>query len=105
MGRGGGGNKVVRRVNMAMADLEGRSHLTPIRDHFSSLSHNFGRKIGLAPRPDDNAFMLHNGRNILQSGGSRISRWGRLPPIRALFGENICKNVRISSGWSTFKLQ
>ena len=31
------------------------------------------------------------------SGGSRISRRGRGPPMWALFGENVCENERIGS--------
>ena len=40
--------------------------------------------------------------NTVFSGGSRISRReGRAPPMRALFGENVCENERIGShrGW------
>ena len=34
------------------------------------------------------------------SGGSRISRWGgRRPPMRTLFGENVCENERNGSCW------
>ena len=39
--------------------------------------------------------------NMVNSGGSRISRWGggggRQPPTRTLFGKNVCQNERNGS--------
>ena len=37
--------------------------------------------------------------NIIGSGGSRISRWGGRPPMRTLFGKNMCENERNGSCW------
>ena len=52
--------------------------------------------------------MFRAGRGMANSGGSRISRRGGMhplgghgPPMRALFGVNVCENERIGShrGW------